>query len=191
MNNKLYEIADISSGLVVSRKKYQTGDEIKIDYTQLNLRTFNKNGYLDLNEAETLIANEKLSDDYLTQPGDIVVRLTDPFTAIYITEECKGIVVSSNFCIIRNAKINSEFLCYYLNSDVVKKQLLSNLQGTVIKNINMNALKQIDIPVFDKIKQEKYAKLFRAEIEKIKVLNDLITQEEKRMKIIMNGLGEE
>ena len=78
------DIAIVGSGLVVSRKKaIHTKDIIK-SYKQLNLRAINKNGYIEEQELEILNVKEIIDDYYLTHEGDIIVRLTDPFTAILV-----------------------------------------------------------------------------------------------------------
>ena len=101
---------------------------------QINLKSFNKNGYLDTDELETFRAKEIISKEYITQCGDIVIRLTDPFTAIYISKGYEGLIVSSNFTIVRcQCNVDAEFLSYYLNSDNIKKTLLSNIQGSIMK----------------------------------------------------------
>ncbi len=46
-------------------------------------------------------AAEQLSPEYLTQVGDVIIRLTSPYTAVLIDEASAGMVVSSNFVIIR------------------------------------------------------------------------------------------
>jgi len=46
-------------------------------------------------------AVESLSPEYLSQIGDVIVRLTAPYTAILVDDETVGMVVSSNFVIIR------------------------------------------------------------------------------------------
>lgn len=191
MKKMLSDIADISSGLVVSRKKASVGAEETYKYMQLNLRSLNKNCYFDLDEAETLYSVEELSAEYLTKEKDIVMRMTEPFTAVYVSKEYENIVVSSNFCIIRNTKINPEFLCYYLNSDIVKRRLFNNLQGNLIKSISMVPIKNLEVPILDDLIQQKYAALFSAETKKIQTLNSLIKLEEKRLRIVMEKLSEE
>ncbi len=182
---KIKEIAEVGSGLVVARKKAILEKEIVKSYKQLNLKAFNRNGYIDLEELEVLNAKEIIDDYYLTHEGDIIVRLTDPFTAVYIDKDREGIVITSNFCIIRcSKKYSAEFLSYFINSDKAKKMLLGNLQGTIMKNINMSAVGEIQIPNILVAKQKIIGKLLRAQTKKIIVLNKMKELEEKQQKAI-------
>ena len=118
---KIKDIAEVGSGLVVSRKKAVHNEDAIKTYKQLNLRSVNKNGYIELDELEILKTKEIIDDYYLSHEGDIIVRLTDPFTAVYITKETEGIVVSSNFCIIRcSNKYSPDYLSYYINRNLIQ-----------------------------------------------------------------------
>ena len=168
------DIAIVGSGLVVSRKKaIHTKDIIK-SYKQLNLRAINKNGYIEEQELEILNVKEIIDDYYLTHEGDIIVRLTDPFTAIYISKDMENIVISSNFCVIRcSENYYPDFLSYYINSDSARKSLLSNLQGSIMKNINMSAIGEMEIPNIPLKKQHIIGNLFKAQTQKIIILNKI------------------
>lgn len=189
MLNKVKDVAEISSGLVVSRKKAIHRSELLKEYKQLNLRAINKNGFLELNELENFLAKEIIDKNYLTQEGDIIVRLTDPFTAVYITKKYEDFVVSSNFCIIRCKKeYDSKFLAYYLNSDKTKKILYSDTKGSIIKNISVESISKINVPTLDFDKQVIFGKLFVAQTQKIILLDKIKKLEEKRKKAIFEQL---
>ena len=182
----LKEIAELNSGLVISRKKATMSDEVVKIYQQLNLRSINKNGFIDLQLLETLEAKEPIDSNYLTSEGDIVVRLTDPFTAVYITKEYEGLVVSSNFCIVKvNDNYSAKFLASYLNSENASKFLQSKLQGSIMKNINMSTVADLPVPQISKERQDIIGKLVDAQIEKIKVTDRIKQLEELRIKALL------
>lgn len=186
---KIKDIAEVGSGLVVARKKAVHEEDIIRIYKQLNLRSINKNGFIELDELEILNAKEIVDDYYLSHEGDIIVRLTDPFTAVYITKDTEGIVISSNFCIIRcSNKYSPNYLSYYINSDTSKKLLLSNLQGSIMKNINMSSVGELQIPEIPLEKQKIIGKLLRAQTKKIIVLNRILELEEKQQKAILEKI---
>lgn len=188
---RVNSIAKISSGLVIARKKAVIISQAIKEYRQLNLRAIHKKGYILLEELEVLPAKEQIDSDYITHEGDIVVRLTDPFTAVYITQEYEGIVVSSNFCIIRDVgKVDMGFLSFYLNSDAVKKQLLSNQQGSIMKNINISDIEKIDVPNIPLEKQQIYKKVLLSEIEQIKILERLQVLESNMIDKILKSMTE-
>ena len=44
------------------------------------------------------------SPEYLTHTGDVVIRLTAPYTAVLITEQLEGYVIPSSFVVVRTNK---------------------------------------------------------------------------------------
>ena len=130
---KLNEIASVRSGLVLSRKLAREGTK----YPLLTLRSINPDGYINLAKTDVFDAKEELAKEYLTQEGDIVIRLSTPYTAVYIDKASEGIVVSSNFVIIRtdNKVLLPEYLYWLLNTAKVKHEMFesssSNMLGAV------------------------------------------------------------
>ena len=114
----LGEIADIRSGLVLSRKQARADSPQAIRYHQLSLRAVKAEGEIDPAELEPYFAKEPLSMDYLTQPNDIVVRLTAPYTAVLIDDTTRNLVITSNFVVIRirGTELVPGYLYWYLNT---------------------------------------------------------------------------
>lgn len=96
---KLQDLASVRSGLVLSRKQAKEASEYR--YPLINLRCIQQEGTIQLKEADIYEAKEPLKEEYLSQSGDIIVRLTAPYTAVLIDETTSGMVVSSNFVVIR------------------------------------------------------------------------------------------
>ena len=188
----LGDVFQVKSGLVVARKKARDSNMAKYEYKQLNLRAINRNGYLEMSELETLLTEEQISSEYLTSCGDVVVRLTDPYTAIYINKDYEGLVITSNFAVIREGRgYNSEFLAYYFNGEAVKKQLYSNMQGNIIKNVNITSIENVVLPRIGLTKQELYSKLVKATNKKLQVLDELKKLELKIQKNIIEKMSQE
>ena len=186
---RIEDVAIVSSGLVVARKKAIHQSDIVKRYKQLNLRCFNKNGYIENGFLEILEAKEIIHESYLTKENDIVIRLTEPFTAVYITKKDVGYVVSSNFCIVRcSNKCDSIFLSYYINSDNAKKKLLSNTQGSVMKNINISSIEELEIPRIPIGKQKTLGKLLLSQTLKIISANKILELEEDKQKAILEKI---
>ena len=90
---RLGTVAYVRSGLVLSRKKADEGS--KMHYPLLTLRCILPSGRIDMEQLDEYDASERLGAEYLSQTGDIIVRLSAPYTAILIDEQTAGIVVSS------------------------------------------------------------------------------------------------
>lgn len=142
---KLGDVAVIRSGLVLSRK--QTQDLNGIRYKALNLRSINAEGYIELNEVDRYNAVEKLNPEYITQIDDIVIRLSAPYTAVLIDESTAGMVVSSNFVVVRADKqhILPEYLYWLLNTPKMKRQIYENTSSNMLGSIK--AKYYVDMPI--------------------------------------------
>ena len=96
------DIAVVRTGLVTARKKKDAASLGTYKYQLLNLRCIANEGYIDKHYIEPYELSEELKDDYLTRMGDILIRLSAPYTAVLINNpELCGIVVPSHFAIIR------------------------------------------------------------------------------------------
>ena len=96
------DIAVVRTGLVTARKKKDAASLGTYKYQLLNLRCIANEGYIDKEYIEPYELSEELKDDYLTRMGDILIRLSAPYTAVMINKpELCGIVVPSHFAIIR------------------------------------------------------------------------------------------
>ncbi len=96
------DIAVVRTGLVTARKKKDAASLGTYKYQLLNLRCIANEGYIDKDYIEPYELSEELKDDYLTRMGDILIRLSAPYTAVMINKpELCGIVVPSHFAIIR------------------------------------------------------------------------------------------
>ena len=142
---RLGNLAEVRSGLVLSRKLSRTPSEFR--YPLLNLRSVKEEGYIALNELDTYFAVEELPPDYITQIGDIIVRLSAPYTAILIDEETAGIVISSNFTIIRADQqvVSSSYLYWLLNTPKVKKKIYENTTSNMLAAIKPKYFADFDI----------------------------------------------
>lgn len=130
---KLKQIADIRTGIVVARKKATEESIFRKTYKMINLKCINDKGYIDFTMAEEYEANEILSNEFLTKKGDILIRLSVPYTSIIIkkTDE-EGYVIPSHFAIIRvdpNIAV-PEYVLWLIRSSKVQQQIRMNNSGS-------------------------------------------------------------
>ncbi len=186
----LGDVFQVKSGLVVARKKMVGKDNAKYKHKQLNLRSINRSGYINSEYLEDLQTDEIISNDYLTSVGDVIIRLSEPYTAVYISKEYENLVITSNFAVIKSTnEYNSEFLAYYLNGDYAKKQLYSSMQGSIVKSIGISAVEKIDLPEITKNKQMLFAKLTKALTNKLKIIEKINNYEQKLLKNIIDKMS--
>ena len=103
----------------------------------------------------------KAKDDYFAQVGDVLIRLTAPYTATVISEENAGAVVSSHYAIIRcKESINPWYLFWWLkqNRDLFYKEASG---GVLLGTISSNVIAEIPIKVIPFDQQKKIAELIQ------------------------------
>ena len=185
---KLGELATIKTGLVLARKVAGEDAKSKHEYKQINLKSINADGTIAVAELDDYCSAEDLGDNYLTQSGDIIIRLTAPNTAVFITDEWVNLVVSSHFCIIRMAKPNllAEYVHWYLNSDFVKTEIAKNIYGSSFAGIKPSFLSELEIKVPSPDVQEMIAKIYALSRKEQFLLDELKTEKAKLYKKILN-----
>ena len=187
---KLKEIADIRTGLVLSRKKATLSDDVKIHYKQITLKSFSNTTSLALNYIDEFVSTEEIADTYLSRVGDVVVRLREPITAVYIDESAKNMVIPSLVAIVRKESlmIHGEFLAYYINSTVAQKILEKEIKGTTIAAIKTKDLDELEVvlpSLEDQKKVVAYMNLSRKETE---LLDRLKKQKEQFSQAILDKI---
>ncbi len=149
---RLGDSASVRSGLVLSRKLAREPSGIR--YPLLNLRSIRPDGHIDPEQLDFYDASERLSQEYLTQAGDVIVRLSSPYTAVLIDSSTAGAVVSSNFVIIRcdGSEILPEYLFWLLNRPEVKRQIYENTGSNMLGAIKakyFTEFEMVPLPVAD------------------------------------------
>jgi restriction endonuclease S subunit len=177
---RLDELVSVKTGLVLARKQAKHPSDVMAKYRQLNLKAINSKGYIDENSLEEFCANERLKAEYLTQPGDVIVRLTTPYTAVLIDEEFAGMVIPSHFIVIRTRgrKILPEYLYWLLNTDKVKASILQNISSIMIGTVKPASYAEMEIELLTLDEQRKISEMNVLAKKEIHLLDRLIGQKE-------------
>jgi restriction endonuclease S subunit len=114
-NLRLGDCTKIRTGLVLSRKEATSGTETH-QYMTLTLKALTGNGMIDRNATEPYNAAVALKEDYFTHKGDILLRLSAPYTATIILEDSENLLVSAHFSIIRakRSQLDPNYLHWWL-----------------------------------------------------------------------------
>ncbi len=187
---KLGDISSITTGQVIKRKEARPGDVDAIQYRILTLKSFDEDGYLVKEELDSFKASEKIESKYITSKGDIVVRLSMPFTTITIDKESEGILIPSLFVVIRinSNDILPSYLTLYLNSNKMKKQYIREARGSAIQILKTSAFKEFEIMIPDMSIQEQAVTLNELMMREKRLLQLLIKENNKRNQIILENM---
>lgn len=177
----LGEISDIRTGLVLTRKKVEVGNEVKATYNLITLKNITEDGVFNDEPFEVFQSNDLLNNQHFTEAGDVLIRLNYPHTSVYIDETKSGLLVPSYFAIIKvdQSKFVSEYVAWYLNTDSVKKELERSQAGTRIPSTNKSTLGAIPIEDIPISKQQAVMKLWRLHQQEKTLYNRLIEEKEK------------
>lgn len=184
---KLGEIAAVRSGLVLSRKLARENPVQR--YRLLNLRSITPEGYIDMNETDVFDAKETLPREYLSQVGDIVIRLSAPYTAVLIDEESEGMVVSSNFVIVRTdpQELLPEFLYWLLNTSEVKHRMFENSSSNMLGAVKPKFFADYEITPLPIPEQQKIAAINALAKAESKLLRQLANAKEQYYEAILRN----
>lgn len=171
----LKDIAEISIGLLLNRKKANPSDKNIFNYKAVSLKSFNDKAIYDPNFEDDFFSNENL-DQYKVQKNDILVRLREPNFAILMDKNYPNLIYSSLIAKIKikDENFNPFFIAHFLNSNVVKKALAQDISGTTITSINIKNLENIKAPKTPLKTQTLLAKYIKETNKKNQILNDLI-----------------
>lgn len=153
---KLADIADIQSGLVLSRKEAKPHSEKIFKYQRLNLRSINNDDIVNVKTLNEFYSHGKVDNQFITKENEIVMRLFAPLQPVLITAAFAGYVVPSQFAIIRvNSKdILPDYLCYYLSQQNVLNGLAAMDSGQATRGIKISTLSDVQIPMVEVNRQK-------------------------------------
>ena len=127
------DISVVRTGLVTARKMKNDSSLKTYEYRLLNLKCIANEGYIEKTYIEPYELSEELKEDYLTRMGDILVRLSAPYTVVMIDQsDLCGIVVPSHFAIIRVDKRYAvpEYVFWSLRREKNKIIMMQNSSGS-------------------------------------------------------------
>lgn len=187
---KISEIADIQSGLVLSRKAAKENMNV-YQYQRLTLRSVTEDCLLDISSFETYEACEPIDEQFLTKENDIIVRLFAPVCATLITKDYEGLVVPSQLAIIR-LKDSCPYLPGYLSVYLTNERSLENLiEGAGMaaqKIIKVGNVAELEIPCLPMEKQKMISDIANEQLNIVALYKKIIEQETLRTKTVIKDI---
>jgi restriction endonuclease S subunit len=187
---KLSEIGDLRIGLVLSRKIYEEGQTEKFDYNAITLSSSMISGIIDRSKCDTYSAAKPVKKRYLTAENDVLIRLSEPNTATFIDKKLSGLVVPSQFVVlkVKQKGISPEFIAWALNSIHVKKQIEQYKSGTSLKTISAADLGEVEITILPYDEQDKIIKINRLYQKESELLSIYKKNRESLYKGVLNKI---
>jgi restriction endonuclease S subunit len=184
------EIAVVRTGLVTARKKKTAASLRTYEYRLLNLKCIEEEGRIARSNIELYELSEELKDDYLTRMGDILVRLSAPYTAVLIDQlDLCGIVVPSHFAIIRADKRYAapEYIFWSLRRDKNRITMMQNSSGsTAFGTISSGLIASLTITLLPLHEQQIIGDLLRLSEREQELLNKLAEEKKIYNTLLLN-----
>ena len=189
----LSKIAEIKTGLVLSRKKAEAHSPSEHSYKIVSLKSFTEDAIYDDAFADEFISTEQINEEYKVSQGDILLRLREPNLAVYIDKEYSDLIFTSLMVRIRvkSAKFDPHFVAHYLNSSAVKRALAPDVSGTTIAMIGVASINNIKIPAINLQTQNKIVKYLDLARQESEILQNLVAQKQRYHKSIFENLIKE
>lgn len=177
---QLGDVAQIKTGLVLTRKKAEIEYKVKVTYNLLSLRNISEDGMFEDESFDEFNSNDYLDEHYFTKEGDVLFRLSQPYTAVFIDKNHTNLLVPSYFAIIKvdETKVLPQFIAWFLNTSSVKKELERAQAGTRIPSTNQQTLRSIPIELPTLSKQKQLIELYELHQKKQMLYKKLIQENE-------------
>lgn len=183
---KLSDIAEIRTGQVLSRK--QAKGELGIPYKVFTLSSILKDGKINKDLIEDFQSNSMIDEQLLTKEDDVLIRLSAPYTAVYITKEYENILIPSLVAVIRlkSEEYLPEYVKIFLNSKIAKDEIKREASGTVITTVTTKSLKEMFIPCLPLQKQKRLIHFTKAYLDEKDIMEKIMKLKEEEYQFIIN-----
>lgn len=182
---KLEDIADVIAGQIMTRVTDKNNDG-KI--VQVLVPKAVINGIIvkaDLGEAEL---SKDVDESKYTKEGDVVVKLSTPYDAAYVTVEDSGLVIPSFCAVIRIKKrdlMDAKYLSAFLNSSYVRNQLAAKVVGSARPMIKISDIRALELPKVSMQDMNDIGEAYMLSGKKKTTLFEMVTTESRLMENIV------
>ena len=197
---RLENIASVTVGQIMTRvtADRDSGDSV-VDTVKVLVPKAISSGVIvkeDLGDAEL---TKVIDEDKFTQAGDVVIKLSTPYDAAYVTKEYAGIAIPSFCAAIRitdENEMDATYLSAFLNSSYVREQLTAKVVGSARPMIKVTDIRALEIPKLSVEDRRDIGKAFILSGQKKATLQEMIDNESRLMENIVlasikEGIGNE
>lgn len=136
---KTVRLGDICDIVKIKSKKLKNPDLI-VDYVELS--DINTYSYEIINSTTSHVHELPSRASYELKQGDIITAIagnsigTRKHATALVTKEFEGNICTNGFRVLRNFKIDSYYLLYFLKSEIFLKQIFMYRTGAAIPNVS-------------------------------------------------------
>lgn len=185
---KLEKIGKLSIGWTLSRIEAKPGEDFQ-EFELFTMQELSKEtGNHDVNIQSQFIkvAEKRLKDLTLSKQGMVVIGLTS-YKAFVITKAYENRVIPSNFAYLQcDEGIDPDYVAWYFNQHPkIQKQLTLTMQGSIIRALSVQMLRELAIEIPPLSVQQKLGSIYRLNSQRKKLMNEKQKLEELLMNQVM------
>jgi type I restriction enzyme M protein len=138
-NGKTVRLGDICDIIKIKSKKLKD-QNLSVEYVELS--DINTHSYEIINSTSYQVHELPSRASYEIQEGDIITAIagnsvgTRKHATALVTKEFEGSICTNGFRVLRNFKIDSNYLLYFLKTEVFLKQMFMYRTGAAIPNVS-------------------------------------------------------
>ena len=178
----------LSIGLTLSRIEAKPGETSQIFelFTMQELSKETGNYDLEVHPQFIKVSEKRLKDLTLSKQGMVIIGLTS-YKAFVITKAYENRVIPSNFAYLQcDEGIDPDYVAWYFNEHPqIQKQLTLAMQGSIIRALSVQMLRELKIEVPPLALQQKLGSIYRLKSQRQKLLIEKQKLEEKVMNQLM------
>lgn len=143
---RLEDIANVIAGQIMTRVTDENNEGKSV---QVLVPKAIAGGIIVKEDLGKAVLSKSVDEDKYTKEGDVVIKLSTPYDAAYVTAEDAGIVIPSFCATIRITKDNlmdAKYLSAFLNTNYVRNQLTAKVVGSARPMIKITDVRALEIP---------------------------------------------
>lgn len=182
---RLEDVANVIAGQIMTRVTDEngTGKSVRVVVPKAIV-----DGIIVKEDLGNAVLSKEVDEDKYTKEGDVVVKLSTPYDAAYITENDEGLVIPSFCATIRIAKKNlldAKYLSAFLNTGYVRNQLTAKVMGSARPMIKITDVRALKIPQVSMQDMQDIGEAYVLSGKKKTTLLEMIETESKLMENIV------
>lgn len=182
---RLEDIANVVAGQIMTRV---TDENNEGESVQVLVPKAIADGIVIKEDLGKAVLSKAVDEDKYTREGDVVIKLSTPYDAAYITAEAAGLVTPSFCATIRIAKENlmdAKYLSAFLNTSYVRNQLTAKVVGSTRPMIKITDVRALEIPKVSMQDMRDIGEAYMLSGQKKATLLEMIATESKLMENIV------
>lgn len=181
----LKDVADVIAGQILTRvtSKNDFGKTVRVLVPKAVV-----SGVIVKKDLGEAVLERDVDSKKYTLEGDVVIKLSSPYDAAYITAEEKGLLLPSFCAVIRvrkNDELDAKYLSAFLNSSYATRYMRTAESGAAMPMIRIGALRDLQIPRVPIQDMRAIGKAYMLSGRKKEILREMIRTENSLMENIV------